>query len=271
MKLRNLLLLAGVVGICLVARANHPHLPRPDGGPHTDIPHYEHETLEDQPYKKGELLYEDDFSDDLSNWKAEGPVKPKLGEGPWEGMMEVDTSGGLTTWFKKKLSGPVMIEYERIGWAKGGENDRVSDMNCFWMATDPEHPDDFFARSEWRAGNFSHYNGLQLYYVGYGGGNNTHCRFRRYPGDGSRPQLDNYDHNPHYLVVPSHTYKFQLVAYGGLIQFIRDGEVIFEYQDPNPFQSGYFGFRTVHNHEFIDNFKVYRLKPKETKSHTLKP
>jgi len=157
-----------------------------------------------------------------------------------------------------------MIEYERQVWAMGGPNDRVSDVNCFWMATDPEHLDDFWARSEWRGGDFKNYATLRLYYVGYGGGNNTTCRFRRYTGTPPPPDpIHHYDGNPHYLIVPSHTYKFQLVFYDGLVQYIRDGEVIFEYQDPEPYTEGYFGFRTVRNHEFIDNFKVYRLAPKQ--------
>jgi len=224
------------------------------------FPRLEHPVVEDQPYKLGEVLYQEDFSGDLSNWQPEGEVHPKI----TEGRMEVDTPSGLTTWFKQNLSGPVMIEYERQVWAMGGANDRVSDVNCFWMASDPEHPDDFWARSEWRGGDFKNYATLTLYYVGYGGGNNTTCRFRRYTGQAPPPDpIQHYDGNPHYLIVPSHTYKFQLVFYDGLVQYLRDGEVIFVYQDPEPYDEGYFGFRTVRNHEFIDNFKVYRLVPKE--------
>jgi hypothetical protein len=224
------------------------------------FPRGEHLTVQEQPYQIGEVLYEDDFSGDLSKWQPEGEVHPKT----TEGRMEVDTPSGLTTWFREKLRGPVMIEYERQVWAMGGPNDRVSDVNCFWMANDPEHPDDLWARSEWRGGDFKNYATLRLYYVGYGGGNNTTCRFRRYTGQAPPPDpIQHYDGNPHYLIVPSHTYKFQLVFYEGLVQYARDGEVIFEYQDPEPYTEGHFGFRTVRNHEFIDNFKVYRLVPRE--------
>ena len=40
----------------------------------------------------------------------------------------------------------------------------------------PRHPDDFFARSAWRNGEFKNYNTLDLYYVGYGGNDNGTTR-----------------------------------------------------------------------------------------------
>ncbi len=222
-------------------------------------PRIEHATIEDQPYTVGEVLYEDDFSGNLLNWRAEGDIMPKISDG----RMECETKTGLTTWFKTKLSGDIMIEYERQVWAGGGPNDHSRDVNCFWMALDPTYPNDFWARSNWRGGAFKNYATLSQYYVGYGGGNNTTCRFRRYTGlEAPPPPIQHYDDNPHYMIVPSHTYKFQLVCFNGLVQYIRDGEIIFELQDADPYTEGYFGFRTVRNHEFIDNFRVRRLLAK---------
>ena len=142
------------------------------------FPRIEHETIDDQPYEIGGVLYEDDFSGNLLNWRAEGDIMPKI----TDGRMECETKTGLTTWFKTKLSGDIMIEYDRQVWAGGGPNDHSRDVNCFWMALDPTHPNDFWARSNWRDGMFKNYGTLRLYYVGYGGGNNTTCRFRRYTG-----------------------------------------------------------------------------------------
>ena len=224
------------------------------------FPRIEHETIDDQPYEIGGVLYEDDFSGNLLNWRAEGDVMPRI----TDGRMECETKTGLTTWFKTNLSGDIMIEYDRQVWAGGGPNDHSRDVNCFWMALDPTHPNDFWARSNWRDGMFKNYGTLRLYYVGYGGGNNTTCRFRRYTGLADPPApIQDYDGNPHYMIVPSHTYRFQLVCFQGLVQYIRDGEVIFELQDSEPYTEGYFGFRTVRNHEFIDNFRVHRLLPRE--------
>ena len=62
----------------------------------------------------------------------------------------------------------------------GGTHDRVSDLNCFWMATDSRSPDDLFATR--RSGKFSDYDRLRTYYVGLGDNGNSTTRFRRYIG-----------------------------------------------------------------------------------------
>ena len=59
--------------------------------------------------------------------------------------------------------------------------------------------------------------------------------------------------------VANKTVKIELVANGEKIQFIRDGEVIFTYQDPDPLCEGWFGFRTTRSHIRFDNFKVTRI------------
>ena len=95
--------------------------------------------------------------------------------------MEIDVPAGCTVWLKQRLDGPVMIEYEATVLRAGGANDRVSDLNCFWMARDSRSPDDLFATP--RSGKFADYNPLKCYYVGLGGNTNTTTRFRRYVGD----------------------------------------------------------------------------------------
>ena len=54
--------------------------------------------------------------------------------------------------------------------------------------------------------------------------------------------------------------KIQLIADRERIAYIRDGEVIYDVHDSDPFTDGWFGFRTVHNHMTIDNFKIYKLR-----------
>ncbi|MFP6867528.1 MAG: DUF6250 domain-containing protein [Roseibacillus sp.] len=46
----------------------------------------------------------------------------------------------------------------------------------------------------------------------------------------------------------------------GAFKYCRDGEVVFEFRDKDPFREGWFGFRTVRNHLQIDNFRVYQLE-----------
>ena len=214
--------------------------------------------------KSGEILASDNFDGDLSQWVVEQTPSGKTRI--IDGRLDIDDApgpndkGGCTVWFKEKFSGPILIEYDAVMVQEGGPNDRCSDMNCFWMAIDPKNPDNLFAGSAERAGNFKKYDPLRLYYVGYGANGNITTRFRRYPGDGSRPLEEGDDlSDARYMNVPNKTVKIRLIADGETIQFYRDGELIFDKKDPQPFREGWFGFRTVRNHVRFDNFRVTRL------------
>lgn len=203
------------------------------------------------------VLYEDDFEGDLSLWVPEqqkdGFIEIR------DGKLRIYSPAGSTVWLKHKLEGPILIEYTATLIDEGGPHDRVSDLNCFWMAIDPEHPEDIFADKE-RDGGFGKYHPLRLYYVGYGANNNTTTRFRRYPGDGSRPMLPEHDlKDKKFMHTPNQSVHIQIVSNGSTIQFFRDGEVVYDFHDPEPFTEGWFGFRTVRNHMMIDDFRVYRL------------
>lgn len=206
---------------------------------------------------KRELLYQDDFSGDLSQWvveQVEGGTTKVHG-----GQLEINDAKGCTVWFKEKLGGPIMIEYDAVMVKRGGEYDRVSDLNCFWMAVDPKNPEDLFA-DKGRGGVFPNYHPLRLYYMGYGANKNTTTRFRRYPGGGERPVLPEHDlRDKKYTHVPNKVLKVKIIADGETIQYWRDGEKVIDFEDKNPFTEGWFGFRTVRNHMRIDNFRVYRL------------
>lgn len=204
------------------------------------------------------LLFKDDFDHDLSQWVVE--QAPGGTTRVTDGKLDIEDVGGCTVWFKEKLSGPVMIEFEATMIEAGGPHDRVSDLNCFWMATDPKHPENLFADSASRAGFFKKYDPLRLYYVGYGANENKTTRFRRYPGDGSRPMLAQNDlSDAKFLNVPNRTRKICLIADGEKIQYLVDGELIFDFADKEPFREGWFAFRTVRSHMQLDNFRVFRL------------
>jgi lysophospholipase L1-like esterase len=206
-----------------------------------------------------EVLYQDDFEGDLSNWVVEqmpgGTVRVI------DGKLEIEDNKGCTVWFKKKLEGPVMIEYDAFIIKEGGPHDRGSDLNCFWMAQDMQNYDNLFAGSEERGGKFTNYDPLRLYYVGYGANHNSTTRFRRYVGTGQRPVLPEHDlSDEQYMLKYNVPIKIQLIADGERIAYLRDGEVIYDIHDPKPYTDGWFGFRTVDNHLTFDNFKVYRIK-----------
>jgi len=206
-----------------------------------------------------EVVFFDDFETDLSQWVVE--QMPGGTAGVIDGKLDIDDVGGCTVWFKQKIGGSVLIEFDVTMIKEGGANDRVSDLNFFWMATDPVSPRDFFANSARRHGDFKNYHPLQLYYVGYGANDNTSTRFRRYPGDGSRPVLPEHDlSGPKLMNVPNKTIHLQVIADQNRIGLKRDGDIIFDFFDRDPFQEGWFGFRTLKNHMRIDQFRVRRIK-----------
>lgn len=107
--------------------------------------------------------------------------------------LEVIDANGCTIWFKNPLEAPVKISYDITIINDGGTYDRVSDMNCLWMANDPKNTNDFFKASKVRAGHFPNFHHLTGYYVGYGGHHNTKTRFRRYNGNIDLPLLPEHD------------------------------------------------------------------------------
>ena len=199
-------------------------------------------------------LFTDDFEHGLRQWVVE--QQPGGTVTAHEGRLVIKDRGGCTVWFRAPLEAPVVIRYE----ATISSASRVSDLNCFWMASDPANPGDIFAARPVRDGRFSTYDRLKAYYVGYGGNENTTTRFRRYDGTGARP-LDPR-HNlraAEFLLRPDHEYHLALVATReGLVQFIRDGQVVFEVRDPAPFTRGWFGFRTLHSEMELRHFRVER-------------
>lgn len=190
---------------------------------------------------------------DLAEWSVEqmpgGSVREK------DGALVIEDEGGCTVWLRQQLTAPVEISYDVTVVAKGGPHDRVSDVNCFWMAADPKTA----VRPAGRSGRFEDYDSLRTYYVGMGGNENTTTRFRRYAGDGTKPLLPAHDlRAPEFLLKANATYTIRLVARDGVAEFWRDGEKLFSYADPAPLTAGWFGIRTVHSHLEIRRVRVTR-------------
>lgn len=202
-----------------------------------------------------QILYEDHFNS-LDNWLVElekpGNVSVRHGD------LNIDVPAGCTLWFTPELSSPVRIEYEATMISAGGPNDRVSDLNCFWMATDARSPADFFTAR--RTGAFADYNQLRAYYVGQGGNSNSTTRFRRYIGDPVlRPLLPQHDLKDRALLLaPNVPQRIRLLAQGSTIRYSNNGRLIFDFHDPQPYTRGRFGFRTTWSHVQLRNFRVSR-------------
>ena len=191
------------------------------------------------------------FDRDLADWSVE--QAPGGSVAVRDGALIIEDEGGCTVWLRQKLSAPVEISYDVTVVAKDGPHDRVSDVNCFWMATDPKTA----AMPAGRSGKFEDYDSLRTYYVGMGGNDNTTTRFRRYAGDGTKPLRPEHDLRARpFLLEANATYHLRLVARDGRAEFWRNGEKILSYADPEPLREGWFGLRTVHSHLEIRQVRI---------------
>ena len=196
--------------------------------------------------------------EDFRHWQVESE-HPDTRVSLRDGVLDIDTSAGVTVWFKHPIEGPVEIEFEATAVSAGGPNDHVSDLNVFWMATnaagDRQAP---YAKR--RSGRFAEYDELLTYYVGLGGNRNTTSRFRRYIGEpGNRPLLPAHDlSSPEALLAPNRKQKITLVADGAHIEYRRDGKSLFIYEDPAPYTRGWFALRSTASHLRVENLRIRR-------------
>lgn len=200
------------------------------------------------------VLYQDNFDKPLDtlSWKVEMLPGENAKVNTENQKLVIDAPYGVTFWFKHKLTVPVRIEYDWKVVVADGINDRLSDLNQFWMATDPKNKDLFT-----RNGKFSDYDSLSLYYVGMGGNKNTTTRFRKYQGNGERKLLQEYTDRSH-LLKPNHKYHITIKVANRLTLFSVDGVAYFSFTDPELLTNGYFGFRTTHARHEISNFRVFK-------------
>ncbi|WP_415911001.1 DUF6250 domain-containing protein [Oleiharenicola sp. Vm1] len=198
------------------------------------------------------LVHADDFSRDLSQWAVEQMPGGRVFIE--RGRLVIDDAAGCTVWFRAPLRAPVTIRYRATVSARS----RVSDLNCFWMASDPAHPGALIANAARRTGKFEDYDRLATYYVGCGGNENTTTRFRRYDGAGAKPLRADHDRRERrFLLEGDRTYQIEIrVDADGRVRWSRDGEVCFDFTDPQPLREGWFGFRTVHSRIEIADFQV---------------
>ncbi len=202
---------------------------------------------------RGEIIHHESFDGGLDHWvlELEQPDASRVAiDG---GKLDIDVKGGATIWFKPVLSGDLLIEYDATVVKAGGPNDRVSDFNQFWMASDPAK-ESLFTRN----GKFTAYDDLLLYYVGMGGNKNTTTRFRKYLGDSTKPLLGEFTDAAH-LLEANQRLHVEIWIVGGVTRFVVNGEQFFEYADPEPIKAGRFGFRTVDNHQWIHDFRVSKI------------
>lgn len=182
---------------------------------------------------------------------------------------EIVSPKGLTLWRKEKMSGRVTIEYDACVVVEK-EGDRLSDLNCFWMASDPTYPDNIWKREKWRNGIFLNCYSLQLYYMGYGGNYNSTTRFRRYDGNEAgitdpkvRPAIWKEYTDADHLLKANHWYHIKITNEDNRISYYIDGKQLVDFRDAEPLTEGWFGFRTTLSRTRITNFR-YECSPQQT-------
>lgn len=190
----------------------------------------------------------------LADWRIETEL-PDARVTQRGGVIDIDTPKGLTLWWTKPIIAPVTISFEAMAVSAGGANDRVSDLNAFWMASDR---DGASVLSKPRSGAFATYDDLKTYYVGIGGNRNSTTRFRRYIGEpGNRPILPEHDKAaPADMLVPNRWTRIALIADGRTIAVERDGKRLFTLDDTQPYTRGHWGLRTTFSHLRIRRVRV---------------
>jgi len=172
--------------------------------------------------------------------------------------LDITSPKGLSLWWDQPLTAPCTIEYRACVVVDGGPCDRLSDLNCFWMASEP------FAGLSKRGGRFAESYRLECYYLGYGGNHNTTTRFRRYTADTLAvsdpthrpPILVEYTDSAH-LLRPNHWYDVRIeVRTDGRTRYYIDDELLVDYLDPAPLTRGWFAFRTTWSHTRLTAFRV---------------
>jgi len=184
--------------------------------------------------------------------------------------LDITSPKGLSLWWDEPLQAPCTIEYRACVVMQGGPYDRLSDLNCFWMATEPqgsEPPLSPLKNMGRRQGRFVESYRLQCYYLGFGGNNNTTSRFRRYNGDTLAvtdeahrpPVLKEYADSSH-LLRPNHWYQVKItIDADGRTRYFLDGECLIDYRDPSPLLRGWFAFRTTWSHIRLTRFCTKNL------------
>lgn len=219
-------------------------------------------------WNKGDLLASEDFSNGLDDWMPEGDVSAEIQNGRlrFEALDNEVKKGNI--WWKKKFSGPVLIEYEYQSATPHG-------LSMIWWNADGNNHTDLLqykrsgAYEEYVAGNMDGY----------------HCSYHRFDSGISSLRKSHGFHRLSTVVDPipvtdTNRHMIQIYSQENEIRFLVDGILIHSFTDTgqpciavdewlhegrcngtgDPLTQGYVGVRhTQQQTAFYDNFKVYRL------------
>jgi hypothetical protein len=212
------------------------------------------DSLHGLKYEIKKLIFSDEFEKlDSNSWITEMETAPGSSIYTKNNSLILDTRKGVTVWLNKFLTGNIEIEFDRAVIVDNGKNDRLSDMNMFWMATDAQNKKPFG-----RNGIFESYDSLNLYYAGIGGNTNKTTRFRRYQSDGYKGVLKEYKDSAH-LLTKNNFYHITITIKNNFTALWIDDECYFDFGFAKPLNAGYFAFRSTWSRQQIKNFRVFQL------------
>jgi len=205
-------------------------------------------------WERGEVLLADALSPArASDWVVEG--KP-----PTWGTNALTVRHMSVVWHKAVFESPFVMEFETTPLpAPEKFTAGVTDSIWFWLASDPRHPDDFFADTATRSANPSlhSYLPLRYYWVDFGGNNNTTTRLRYNP---LRQLIRQFTDAPR-LLKRDRTYRITIVANGPHQEYWCDGKRWARFYDDDPPRAGRIGFRAFVADHRISNLRIQRLRP----------
>ena len=204
------------------------------------------------------LLFHDDFDSGLSQWHIEAEQPGRISAA--NGVLDIDVPAGVTLWFKPRLEGPLTIEFEATAVDEGGPNDKVSDLNVFWMANNTDGRQPVFARARsgavrrvQRSADVLRRPRRQSQH------DDALSPLHRRPGAPAACALATTLRTTQYMLVPNKPQTIRLVANGKVIEYWRDGTRIFHMEDAAPYENGWFALRTTFSHLRIEHLRIRRL------------
>lgn len=208
----------------------------------------------DSLFTVDKLLFQDNFSSlDTTKWAIEKSASDSEMVTVKNNRLLIDTYGGATIFYTKELSGNIYISYKRTVVMNNGKNDRLSDLNQFFMVREAKG-DKLFKRN----GGFAEYDSLNMYYVGMGGNYNSTTRFRKYE-NGNKKIIAEYADAAH-LLQANHEYLIEIIFLNGTFIYKVDGTIFFEWKDAMPYSHGYFAIRSTRSRQEIRDLKIYAIK-----------
>lgn len=229
-------------------------------------------------FKKGELLFSDDFSSNLDNWVCEGDGTIRIRDGKLH--IEAIDDGKYGTkkcvvWCKQAFEGPIIIEYTYQSLTEHG-------LGLFLWNALGRNGEDIFTWQ--RTGRYQEYiiEKMNMYHVSYNRGKTGISNLRKSYG------FHHVSETPDPIPITDlETHTIKIVTYERIIRMYCDGEQTHdvidtgrlcltvegwshakcEGIDPEPLTGGRLGFRhTKRKQALYDNVKVFRALKEKAKN-----